>query len=149
MENIVNYVVELLNQQQNREGAEVIHLKSVRLCKTRGLLMSSLLRQIGRVAHRSSGYRMDWMIMSQQYRLFGTPIQGGTRPKIVELQENDSIWWCACGYSEDQPYCDGSHERENTGIEPIEFIASETKKYAFCTCKLSKKAPLCDGIYIY
>ena len=90
-------------------------------------------------------------VITNQYRYLSSeakpiPKQAGEKPKIIELGKDESIWWCSCGYSNDQPCCDGSHETENTGMEPIEFIASETKKYAFCTCKLSKKAPLCDGM---
>mmetsp|Transcript_33605 Transcript_33605/g.29401 ORF Transcript_33605/g.29401 Transcript_33605/m.29401 type:complete len:119 (+) Transcript_33605:21-377(+) len=110
--------------------------------------MSSLIRQMRKIPLRN-GLMMSPIIINHHLRLFGSPapIQGGTKPKIIELQANDSVWWCACGYSEDQPFCDGAHERKETGMEPIEFIAQETKKYAFCTCKLSKKAPLCDGTH--
>lgn len=109
--------------------------------------MSLLLRQIARLPAKNVWMR-NTILINQQYRSFGSPapIQGGDKPKLIELQANDSVWWCSCGYSKDQPFCDGGHERNETGMEPIEFIAQETKKYAFCTCKLSKKAPLCDGM---
>mmetsp|Transcript_12096 Transcript_12096/g.19395 ORF Transcript_12096/g.19395 Transcript_12096/m.19395 type:complete len:121 (+) Transcript_12096:35-397(+) len=85
-----------------------------------------------------------------QYCLFTTeskaiPKIAGRKSTVIELKQYDEVWWCSCGYSKDQPFCDGSHETEETGMEPVEFIAPESKKYAFCTCKLSKKAPLCDG----
>ena len=117
--------------------------------KTCSDIMSSLLRPIGKIPLRN-GVKMNWITVNQQSRLFSSPAPkpAGNKPKIIELAANDNVWWCACGYSEDQPFCDGAHERNNTGMEPIEFIAKETKKYAFCTCKLSKKAPLCDGMFV-
>ena len=86
-------------------------------------------------------------ITTNKYQFSTEPVPkcAGNKPIIIELKQYDSIWWCSCGYSGDQPMCDGSHETQNTGMEPIEFVASETKKYAFCTCKISNKKPLCDG----
>ena len=64
-------------------------------------------------------------------------------PITVELEEGETIWWCACGRSAMQPYCDGSHY--GTGIEPMEWTAPKSKTYYLCCCKRTKKAPLCDG----
>jgi len=53
--------------------------------------------------------------------------------------------WCACGHSKNQPYCDGSHSRENTGMAPVVVELTENKKVAWCGCKHTKNPPFCDG----
>ncbi len=73
------------------------------------------------------------------------PIVAQTAPIAMELREGESVWWCACGRSQEQPFCDGSHE--GTGIEPLEFIAPRTKTYYLCCCKQTRKPPLCDGTH--
>ncbi len=55
--------------------------------------------------------------------------------------------WCACGHSKNQPYCDGSHSKMNTGITPIIVELTEAKKVAWCACKQSKTKPYCDGTH--
>jgi CDGSH-type Zn-finger protein len=70
------------------------------------------------------------------------PIVGGCAP-VVGILEAGTYYWCACGRSKTQPYCDGSHA--GTGIEPIEVVIDAPKKVALCTCKMTKRPPLCDG----
>ncbi|MBI5200377.1 MAG: CDGSH iron-sulfur domain-containing protein [Elusimicrobia bacterium] len=55
--------------------------------------------------------------------------------------------WCSCGHSKNQPYCDGSHGRENTGMRPVVFNFTEPKKVAWCGCKKTKTPPFCDGTH--
>jgi CDGSH-type Zn-finger protein len=64
-------------------------------------------------------------------------------PYPIELQAGKSYWWCACGYSSQQPFCDGSHG--GTGLTPVKFEATETKTYYLCGCKHSANKPFCDG----
>ena len=71
------------------------------------------------------------------------PVIGGTAPLPVEVKAGEEYWWCACGRSKNQPFCDGSHE--GTGLEPRQFIAPETRRVFFCTCKRTATPPLCDG----
>ncbi len=61
----------------------------------------------------------------------------------IEVEAGKSYWWCACGQSSTQPFCDGKHK--GSGFAPIKFEADETKIVSFCGCKGSGKAPLCDG----
>lgn len=56
-------------------------------------------------------------------------------------------FWCACGESENQPYCDGSHARKNTGIRPVPVEIGEPKRVAWCGCKKSGNKPYCDGTH--
>jgi len=67
-----------------------------------------------------------------------------TGPFILELQPG-SYWWCACGRSQNQPFCDGSHKE--TDITPVKFELSETKKVYLCGCKQSQNKPFCDGTH--
>jgi CDGSH-type Zn-finger protein len=64
------------------------------------------------------------------------------KPEVLTL-EPGSYYWCACGASAKQPFCDGSHK--GSGINPIKFELSETKQVALCNCKHSGNGPFCDG----
>lgn len=64
-------------------------------------------------------------------------------PYAVDVEAGKSYWWCACGKSASQPFCDGSHK--GSSFTPVEFKATESKTAYFCGCKHSAHAPLCDG----
>ena len=66
-------------------------------------------------------------------------------PYPIEVVKDHTYFWCSCGLSENQPFCDGSHHR--TELSPLEFVASESKTVYFCGCKQSATAPLCDGTH--
>ncbi|MFM1891777.1 MAG: putative thiamine pyrophosphate-containing protein YdaP [Pseudomonadota bacterium] len=68
-----------------------------------------------------------------------------TRPKPVELKAGETVYWCSCGRSQNQPFCDGSHA--GTGLEPMAFTADRDDKYFFCLCKRTRRPPLCDGAH--
>ena len=67
----------------------------------------------------------------------------GNSPVGVNVLEGKSYFWCTCGKSLKQPFCDGSHK--GTEFSPLVFKAEQSKKVFFCTCKLTKDQPLCDG----
>ena len=71
------------------------------------------------------------------------PEIGGRAPIPIEVEAGKIYWWCACGRSKNQPFCDGSHKV--TSFTPIEYRAEKSAKVFFCTCKRSGKKPLCDG----
>jgi CDGSH-type Zn-finger protein len=62
---------------------------------------------------------------------------------IVQRVEPGTYWWCACGRSRSQPFCDGSHK--GTGLSPAEVDITQAGTVAWCACKHSKTAPFCDG----
>ncbi len=64
-------------------------------------------------------------------------------PFAVEVTEGKTYFWCACGRSGNEPFCDGAHK--GTGLEPIKWTASATETVHFCGCKHSGKKPFCDG----
>ena len=64
---------------------------------------------------------------------------------IVEDADANDYWWCACGKSNKQPFCDGSHK--GSGIIPLKVEIKEQKKVAWCTCKKTNNAPFCDGTH--
>jgi len=70
------------------------------------------------------------------------PKIAGTTPAVLEL-EPGTYYWCACGRSKDQPWCDGSHE--GTEFGPREVTIDTKKRYALCLCKHTGNAPFCDG----
>ena len=65
-------------------------------------------------------------------------------PYIMEL-EAGTYYWCACGKSVNQPFCDGSHA--GTSFEPVEFTLTEKTKVFLCGCKHSSDRPFCDGAH--
>jgi len=72
-----------------------------------------------------------------------TPEIGGRTPLPIDVEAGKSYWWCACGRSRSQPFCDGSHK--GTAFSPIEWKAEKTEQAFFCACKRSAARPLCDG----
>jgi len=64
-------------------------------------------------------------------------------PYAVNVEKGKTYYWCACGVSQKQPFCDGSHK--GTSFKPVAFAAEETKQVFFCGCKRTKNPPLCDG----
>ena len=65
-------------------------------------------------------------------------------PYAVELAPGD-YWWCACGQSKRQPFCDGSHK--GGAFTPVKFAVGEAQKVWLCGCKHSAKQPFCDGTH--
>ncbi|MEK6245811.1 MAG: CDGSH iron-sulfur domain-containing protein [Pseudomonadota bacterium] len=63
-------------------------------------------------------------------------------PYAVELAPGD-YWWCVCGQSKRQPFCDGSHKA--TEFTPMKFTTAEAKKVWLCGCKRTASPPFCDG----
>lgn len=60
----------------------------------------------------------------------------------VELEEGKTYYWCSCGRSKNQPFCDGSHE--GTEFKPVAFTAEKTVTVGLCGCKHTANPPYCD-----
>jgi len=68
-----------------------------------------------------------------------------TKPILMEVEAGKDYWWCACGKSKNQPFCDGSHK--GSTFTPVQWIAPESKRVAFCVCKQTDTQPLCSGAH--
>jgi len=73
------------------------------------------------------------------------PVVADNKPVPVELEQGKRYYFCACGRSRRQPFCDGSHR--DTQISPVEFTAAQSGQAWLCMCKQSKKLPYCDGTH--
>ena len=70
-------------------------------------------------------------------------IRAGEAPIGVDVEEGKSYYWCTCGKSSKQPFCDGSHN--GSEFAPLTYKAEQSKKVWFCTFKQTNDQPLCDG----
>lgn len=66
-------------------------------------------------------------------------------PYPVDVVAGQTYWWCACGRSQSQPFCDGSHK--TTDLSPVEFTAEKTETVYLCGCKQTSTRPFCDGTH--
>ncbi|MDP5361656.1 MAG: glutamate synthase-related protein, partial [Paracoccaceae bacterium] len=73
------------------------------------------------------------------------PIIAAKNPAKVALEEGKDYFWCACGKSANQPFCDGSHA--GTDVTPVKFTAGKTGDAFLCQCKATANSPFCDGTH--
>ena len=71
------------------------------------------------------------------------PIVAANSPVPVDLEAGKTYYFCACGHSSGQPFCDGSHR--GTGLAPKPFTAEKDGTAYLCQCKTTGNAPFCDG----
>ncbi|MFZ8887084.1 MAG: CDGSH iron-sulfur domain-containing protein [Steroidobacteraceae bacterium] len=74
-----------------------------------------------------------------------TPKIAQKAPYVVDVEEGKTYYWCSCGLSAKQPFCDGSHK--GSGLSPLPYTADKTGQAAFCGCKATANQPLCDGAH--
>ncbi len=74
-----------------------------------------------------------------------TPVIAAKAPVATELEKGKEYFWCRCGLSKSQPFCDGSHK--NTDITPLAFVAEESGTAYLCQCKATGNVPFCDGTH--
>lgn len=73
------------------------------------------------------------------------PVVAQKAPMPVEVEAGKHYFWCACGKSATQPFCDGSHQ--GTDFAPVKWTAKESKRVFFCCCKHTAGQPFCDGAH--
>ena len=71
------------------------------------------------------------------------PVVAARAPAKVTLEAGKDYWFCACGRSASQPFCDGSHK--GTAFGPKKFTAEKSGDAWLCQCKHTANAPFCDG----
>ena len=71
------------------------------------------------------------------------PLCPQKEPYAVDVEDGKTYFWCTCGKSASQPFCDGSHS--GTDFAPLAYKADGTKTVYFCGCKATANQPLCDG----
>jgi len=72
------------------------------------------------------------------------PVSVQKSPYKVKVEKGKTYFWCACGLSLKQPFCDGSHKKERK-FKSLKYLATESKEVFFCGCKMTSHHPLCDG----
>lgn len=66
-------------------------------------------------------------------------------PLLVSLEAEKKYFWCTCGESKKNPFCDGAHKDLGTGAKSLHFTAEKTGEAFLCGCKKTKNPPYCDG----
>ena len=72
-------------------------------------------------------------------------VVAGKSPIGIAVEAGKDYWWCACGKSASQPFCDGSHK--GSSFSPVKWTAAESKQAFFCACKQTATQPLCNGAH--
>ena len=72
-----------------------------------------------------------------------SPVVAAKAPMKITVEAGKDYWWCSCGKSARQPFCDGSHK--GSSFTPKSFTAEAAKTVYLCGCKQTKNAPFCDG----
>ena len=70
------------------------------------------------------------------------PVIADKKPAVMEV-EPGTYYWCSCGKSKNQSFCDGSHK--GSEFTPVAFEVTEKKPVAVCNCKHTSNPPYCDG----
>ncbi len=71
------------------------------------------------------------------------PVVAQSAPYGVDVIAGKDYWWCACGMSKKQPFCDGAHK--GSDFSPLKYTAAESGEVWFCGCKATSGQPMCDG----
>lgn len=66
-------------------------------------------------------------------------------PIAVDVEGGKDYWWCSCGKSKSQPFCDGSHK--GSEFRPMQWTAEKSETKYFCACKQTSASPFCDGTH--
>ena len=73
------------------------------------------------------------------------PVVSSKAPIPTDVKKGETYYWCSCGKSSSQPFCDGSHK--DTAFKPVAFTAEKDETVYLCACKHTKNPPFCDGTH--
>ena len=68
-------------------------------------------------------------------------------PYKVKVEEGKTYFWCSCGLSQNQPFCDSSHKKA-IKFSPVKYLAKSDKEVFFCGCKITNHPPFCDNSHV-
>jgi alpha-methylacyl-CoA racemase len=88
---------------------------------------------------------VEKLVAAGSVQVASLPICAQNKPFRIKLEPGKEYWWCACGKSAKQPFCDGSHK--GTKFTPVKHVAEDDSTFPFCGCKQSKKGVRCDGTH--
>jgi len=74
------------------------------------------------------------------------PVSSQNSPYKAKVEKDKTYFWCSCGLSKKQPFCDSSHNKGGY-FKPIKYLAKSDKEVWFCGCKRTKHQPFCDGTH--
>ncbi|MEI6120958.1 MAG: CDGSH iron-sulfur domain-containing protein [Opitutae bacterium] len=74
-----------------------------------------------------------------------SPKSSQNSPYPILVEADKTYYWCSCGQSKNQPFCDGSHK--GSAFAPTPYTAKANGTVYFCGCRKSKNGPLCDGAH--
>ncbi len=125
------------------EKAVINHFVTVHTLVRSSNLSFSELKKQNRFTY--AGARKPAMHRFAMARTMANPVIAGRKPIKINLEAGSDYYWCACGRSKNQPFCDGSHR--GTDFNPHPFKAKETEEAWVCMCKHSSNPPYCDGTH--
>jgi CDGSH-type Zn-finger protein len=109
------------------------------------MLMSSVAVLRKPVARNVVGFVREMSTDSQYSLRTKKAVAASTKPIGVNVEAGKTYYWCTCGKSKNQPWCDGSHQ--GSDFKPLIWNATESNQVYLCACKLTKNAPFCDGTH--
>ena len=68
-------------------------------------------------------------------------------PYKVKVEKDKTYFWCSCGLSQKQPFCDASHKKQGN-FKSLKYLANSEKEVFFCGCKYTKHTPFCDNSHL-
>jgi CDGSH-type Zn-finger protein len=139
LENLIEIILDVSWSRWGRSGRARRVTKSLSVCPGEIKSRSGRPLQVFQLRKGTSRIRR---LCDQTPLNMSEPIVFQKFP-VVQQAQPGTYWWCSCGASKKQPFCDGTHK--GTAFGPVEVKVAETRTVAWCACKHSKAGAFCDG----